>query len=205
MRSPLRQLLHNDDGVVMLEFLLAFPLVLTLVLAVVQFSHLWIARQVVHYAAYCAARSMLVVQEGEYLAAGQQAAIEVCKWISIGRRAGQGDLTMPGSGVSVLAIPGSGGVVDKTVVTPWTGDWHVGATVAFDFALITPLVGPMLGWSMNPWDSDNPWDADRDARGVRYQDDLLEYPHVRLTETVWLPKPYVTITAMALRAPPRAP
>lgn len=198
MKSPLRQLIQNDDGVVMLEFLLAFPLVLTLIFAVIQFSHLWIARQVIHYAAYCAARSMLVVPEEEYDVTGQQAAIQVCKWISIGKEAIQSDLTIPGSGGASQTIPGSGGVVDKTIVTPLSEDWNVGATVTFDFSLITPIVGPMLAWSMNPWDPDTPWAVNRDASGVRYENDILEYPHIRITETVWLPKPYITITPMNL-------
>ena len=43
----------------MLEFVLAFPLILTLMLACMQFAHMWMAKQVVHYAAYCAARAAL--------------------------------------------------------------------------------------------------------------------------------------------------
>lgn len=192
-----RHIIAGDDGVVMLEFLLAFPLVLTLIFAVVQFSHLWVARQIVHYAAYCAARSMLVVHADEYEQAGKQAAIQVCKWIAIGKRSDETDSAIPGYGT----VPGSGGVGRKTRVECESEEWLVGATVNFDFALITPIVGPMLAWAMNPWDNEHPWQEDRGASGVRYEDDALEFPHITISETVWLPKPFVTITKMGMLGP----
>jgi len=53
------------DGSVMLEFVLAFPIVLTLLLGCMQFAHIWMAKQVVHYSAYCAARAVLVCEKSE--------------------------------------------------------------------------------------------------------------------------------------------
>jgi len=49
-----------------MEFVIVFPLLVVLLLGVFQFTHIWVARQVVHYGAYCAARAGLVTvcQEG---------------------------------------------------------------------------------------------------------------------------------------------
>ena len=58
----------------MLEFSLALPLLLLLFFAVIQFTQLWLARVMVHYAAYNAARAMLVSHDSEYQASAQRAA-----------------------------------------------------------------------------------------------------------------------------------
>lgn len=55
---PLRRR-HNRRGSVLMEFLLACPLVLILVSFLLQSAHVWIARQMTAYAAYCAARAEL--------------------------------------------------------------------------------------------------------------------------------------------------
>ena len=47
-------------GSVMMEFVIALPVLLALVTGCIQFAHLVAARLVVHYAAYCAARAGLV-------------------------------------------------------------------------------------------------------------------------------------------------
>ena len=185
-------------GSVMLEFVLAFPVVLTLMLACMQFAHLWMAKQVVYYAAFAAARSTLVCQESEYPQAAQQAAEQVCAWISTGKQDGETDKRIPGWG----AIPGSGGVARKTRVrVENVGRWNVRATVQHDFALIYPLVGPIMAWGMNPWERGKEYaEQTTDETGNIGDSEMVRFPHLRLTETVVLPKPYVTLPAMGLPA-----
>ena len=186
----------SSTGSVMLEFVLAFPLVLTLILACMQFSHMWMAKQVVHYAAFCAARAALVCQQGEYQQAGQQAAEQVCAWIVHGHASGEPDKKVPGWGV----IPDSGGVARKTKVRiENVGRWNVRATVTHDFALLFPLVGPMIGWGMNPWAQSQRYEERHaDNTGNIGDADVVRYPHVRFTEVVVLPKPYVTVANTGL-------
>lgn len=182
----------------MLEFVLAFPLILTLMLACMQFAHMWMAKQVVHYAAFCAARAALVCQTGEYQKAGQQAAEQVCAWIVHGKTGGEEDKRMPGWGT----IPDSGGVKRKTKakIEP-VGRWNVKATVTFDFALLFPLVGPMIGWGVNPWASGQEYVKQHDdPTGNIGSADMVFYPHIRFTEVVVLPKPYVTVSTMGIPA-----
>ena len=65
----------GQSGAVMLEFVIAFPLVLVLMFACIQFSEIWIARMVVHYGAFCAARSALVCKDTEYGSPGGNPAL----------------------------------------------------------------------------------------------------------------------------------
>ena len=48
-------------GSILMEFVIVAPLVLILVSFILQFAHIWIARQVTAYAAYCATRAILAV------------------------------------------------------------------------------------------------------------------------------------------------
>lgn len=221
------------EGSVMLEFALAFPVVLVLMLGCVQFAHIWVARVVVHYAAYCAARSALVTvcdegspsqandswpkrQELEYEGflqnyckngsiglgrdshanseaewAANKAASEVCAWVVMGAENTGNDMQIPNWG----KIPGTDAAERKTRATiEEVGEWNILATVEHDFGLIVPIVSMMIAWSMNPWDETNPWrvqtkDVTLDVhKGI----DVVQYPHIRLTEAVLLPKPYKT-------------
>jgi len=183
----------------MLEFVIAFPLVLTLILACMQFAHIWMGKQVVHYAAFCAARAALVCEKGEYQKAGQQAAEQVCAWVVNGMTLGEVDKQIPVWGT----IPGSGGVARKTRTTVTEVDqWMVKAKVEHDFALIMPIAGPMIGWLVNPWETD--------VSGLQYLKqrvddsgdiglgDSIQYAHIKFVETVYLPKPYVTLPKMGI-------
>ncbi len=185
-------------GSVMLEFVLAFPLILALMLACMQFAHMWMGRQVVHYAAFAAARAALVCEESEYTPAAQQAAEQVCAWIAVGVRGGETDKRVPGWG----RIPGSGGVGRKTRVrVNREGRWNIRATVEHDFALVFPLAGPIIGWGVNPWQRGQEYAEQRaDASGNVGSSETVRYPYVRFTESVVLPKPYVTLPRMGLPA-----
>ncbi len=181
----------------MLEFILCFPLVLTLIFGAAQFAHLWLARQVVSYAAYCAARAALVCHESEYQQAAQQAAERVCAWIVVGQGASEPPEQVPGWG----AVPGSGSVGRKTrVKVEKLDDWNIKATVSFDFGLAMPIVGPIIGWGVNPWQAEAEWLEQRaDPTGDQHRQlDLLPYPHLRFEETAILAKPYKTLAKMGV-------
>ena len=230
---------RSSSGTVMMEFVIAFPLLVVLMLGIFQFAQIWSARQVVHYAAFCAARAALVTvcgpgggsgpsshwprsqdlpyaglaaqfcqnsiaatrangvpgfarTEAEW--AGNKAAAQVCSWIVMGSSSSLSNqnLSIPKWG----SVPGSGSAERKTrAVVEQTSDWNIRATVEHDFALITPIVGPMIAWGLDPWSAKNPWlVTTKDVTGdVHAGLDDVPYPHIRLTETVWLPKPYQTI------------
>jgi hypothetical protein len=181
------------SGAIAMEFVLSFPLVLILALACIQISHIWLARQVVLYSAYCAARSCLSCHQGEYQAAAQQAAEQVCAWIVKGHNPGETDKVIPGWG----PIPDSGAVKRKTRARVVEQSWNIEVTVEHDFALLIPIVGPMMGWSVNPWESNQEWLPQKaDMTGNVGSSDLIFLPHIRFRERVVIPKPYVTVCPM---------
>jgi len=187
----------NTAGSVMLEFVLAAPVILTLILACMQFAHIWMAKQVVHYDAFCAARAALVCHESEFKPAAEHAARQVCAWVVHGETAGEPAKRIPGWG----EIPGSGAAIRKTRLRSIrkVGRWNVEATVEHDFALLFPLVGPMIGWALSPWGDGDQWQEKRaDKTGNIGNADAVRYPHIRFVQTAVLPKPYVTVSPMGL-------
>lgn len=59
-QSGFKKDFFGKKGSVMVEFVLAFPLYLTLLFTCLQVAHLAVARQIVQYAAFCASRAALV-------------------------------------------------------------------------------------------------------------------------------------------------
>lgn len=181
----------------MVETVLAMPVLLVLITGAIQFSHIWMARHIVHYASFCAARAALVSQESEGRLAAEDAADLACAWIVKGHRAGELDKEIPGWG----GIPGSGAYVRKTRVESLTdaANENVEAKVGHDFGMVVFLAGPIIGWLVNPWEYGHEWELGRDTdlTGNAGQGDLLFHPHIPLTEQVSLPKPYKVMTPTA--------
>jgi Flp pilus assembly protein TadG len=165
---PPADLRADGSGSVMLEFVIAFPLVLVMAFACIQFSQIWIARMVVHYGAYCAARSALVCKDGSSSAAPGNAAQQIAASLQQTWSAGSGDR----SSIQLNASP----------------QWNVTATHTYTFSLITPIIGQIIAWNMNPWDDKSPW-----STSISGNQDSLGYPTIQLTEVVTLPKPYMTM------------
>jgi hypothetical protein len=126
--------------------------------------------------------------------AGSKAAQQVCAWTILG---GSGltlnDMNIPGWG----KIPGTDASERKVRTVVKFSNWNVEATVENDFALIMPVIGPVIAWGVNPWDEEKPWaeqtkDPTDDAHRFL---DKSPYPHIRITAKVTLPKPYRTIIA----------
>ena len=165
---PQKKLRTDDSGSVMLEFVIGFPLVLVLMFACIQFSEIWIARMVAHYGAFCAARTSLVCKDGSNSAAPAKAAAQVCNLLrqSWGVQSGDRNSTQ----------------VDSSPT------WNVTATHTYKLSLITPIVGQIIAWGMNPWDEKSPWQTK-----IGGNQDSLGYPTIELKETVILPKPYKTM------------
>lgn len=196
LRAEFSGVREGRNGTVMLEFVLAFPLVLTLMLGCMQFAHIWVAKQVVHYSAFCAARATLVTHNSERQKTVQQAAEQACAWIAEGTTGGESDKKIPDWG----EIPGSGGVARKTRVrVEDLGRWNVKVTVEHDFALIFPIVGPMIGWLVNPWADGSEWSEQRaDDTGNIGNADLICQAHIRFKEVAVIPRPYVVLPEMGL-------
>jgi len=195
----------------MMEFVLVMPLLFVMIMGVLQIAHIWMARQVVHYAAYCAARSTLTANHDLLRDQGvaTDAALRVCAWIAFDDEGGAGqDVTeIPGWGT----IPFSGSVKKRTrVVTGYTDSeymgmmgacpWQTRAVVEFDFALLMPVAGQMMSYLVKP-------SGDAVAQQIRAgiiavkpgmgwtgqeEKKNYAYPYITLKEICILPKPYST-------------
>lgn len=121
---------HNSTflkGSVLMETVIVMPIILLLIFMVIQFAHVWIARQMVVYAAYCGARSLLVIAPNDTdptpREAVQTAAEIALSWICLAdggpSAAGERQLDVPGWG----KIPGSGSASRRD------GNWRVKAEI----------------------------------------------------------------------------
>ncbi|MEY4917518.1 MAG: hypothetical protein RL616_1431 [Verrucomicrobiota bacterium] len=164
---PQKKMRADDSGSVMLEFVIGFPLVLVLMFACIQFSEIWIARMVAHYGAFCAARTSLVCKDGSNSDAPAKAAKQVCELLRQTWNAKSGDR-------------------NSTQID--TSSWNVTATHTYTLSLVTPIVGQIIAWGMNPWDEKSPWSS-KFGKDI----DDLGYPTIQLEEKVVLPKPYKTM------------
>ena len=77
----------HDGGSVMLETVLIMPILFIMIMAVLQLAQIWMARQVVKYAAYCAARATLTSNQYTAHAHAKEAARQVCAWIAFSDQA----------------------------------------------------------------------------------------------------------------------
>ena len=74
---------RSRPGSILMEFILVAPLMLLLISMVLQFAHIWTARQVTAYAAYCATRAIMAVPPNEQKNAAQKAAEVACSWMAL--------------------------------------------------------------------------------------------------------------------------
>jgi hypothetical protein len=184
------------SGTVLMEFIMAFPIVLTLMLAVVQFAHICIARQVVHYAAYSAARTAMVTTEAEAPAAATNAAARICSAITLSESVDEYNNRIGAAGGDPAAFIAARRKTRATV-TMAPDQWNIKATVYHNFGLVVPIVGQMLGWGLTLW-GDNAYQEQRNDLGAA---DAIDYPHIKLTETVLMSKPYKTVVAAGSGSP----
>ena len=70
-------------GSILMEFVIVAPIILLLVSMVLQFAHIWTARQITAYAAYCATRAIMAVPPDEQEAAAKKAAELACSWMTL--------------------------------------------------------------------------------------------------------------------------
>lgn len=126
-------------GSVMMEFVITMPILVVLLMLVLQFSLLWLAREQTAYAAYCAARSMLSYGQSEQQEAAEKAARLALAWVN-GASAGGGAQRIPGWG----DIPNSGGMSSWTRVSLSNSQGRRVATVEYDFPLGIPVASLMI-------------------------------------------------------------
>lgn len=189
----------------MMETVIVMPIILLLIFMIIQFAHVWIARQMVVYAAYCGARSMMTVVPQEQYAAASNAVEIALSWICLADNPNDKNetrLVVPGWG----EIPGSGSR-HRRITTTVLGDGvsddrqFVGVRVEFKFPLLIPGMGvnAILGNQVNDnQDGVRPTTGDetdfyRNLATMADKPVLIDgWPYITFRETCVLPMPYST-------------
>lgn len=184
----------------MLEFVLTMPILFILIMSVVQFAQIWIARQMVAYAAFCSARSLLSANTCERNPFLRQmtercdhaAARQVLAWM--GSASSSGKLVqIPGWG----PIPESGAVDKRLKVESLAGDGYVYSTVVYSMPLLVPVAGAMISFLAQHQAEESRYVQYAD-RGILFpgwtgeKEEFAGKPYIDLTETCVLPLPYST-------------
>ena len=179
---PLIERKRGRAGSVLMETVLALPVLFLFIVGILQFAHIWMAKQMTAYAAYAAARAMMVVPPGEQQAAAENAARMVLSWISLadgGDDSAEAKVTVPGWG----KVLGSGSVLrdwdqnGRVCVDIMNMVDSVRAEVKFRFPLMMP------GMAVNTLVA-NAGDADAQVSAID------GWPFGVLTEECTLPVPY---------------
>jgi len=163
----------------MVEFVIAFPVLLLLTLGILQLAFLYSAQQVVHYASYSAARRVLVAENIDSKESATYAASFVCSGITgMSGYGGTADYDLPGWG----ALQNSGASREKTRVTVLKDydddDDYVEVEVEHDYELAFPVVNELFAAWFAPTDEEP---FHEDAR-------IGDAPHITLKQRCKLPK-----------------
>ena len=184
-------------GSVMMEFVIAMPVLVVLVMLVVQFAQLWTVRQMVSYSAFCAARSTLSANPAEWSSAKPKAgrcdhaaAARVLSWVALfGSGAGAGGKDVPGWG----EIPESDRIDSRIEVkSEHVAGQYASSTVVFKFPMLVPVAGQMISFlAKRPADGSRYMGMDSPSLMWSGEEELFDgVPYIELTETCVLPLPF---------------
>ena len=163
--------LHNERGQVVVEYAIVFPIQLLITLAIIQLAEVFVAKQVVSYAAFCGARAQIVGENPTEAACLPLAAVA-----GVTGAESEPNITLPGWG----ELRGSGAARLKTVVEILNETIGSQAVVRCDvthsYELSVPFGNHIASLFVTDNNSDEAWDA----------------PHIKITGTSSLVRPWST-------------
>lgn len=185
---------NGERGSVLMESVLVLPLMLFLITGIFQMGRFWQARLFTQYAAYNAARAVLVHNPQHYLdktgeaflerdGVAWLAAVATLAWVADGEPGAQGRrYRMPGWG----DVPRSADLAERVRIVPEgcreEAGW-VQVTVEYDYPTLFAVYDPAAGEPrMRAAGTEN---VDRVA-------DIGRFPHFTFREKCLLPKPWST-------------
>ena len=174
--------MKRENGSMLLETVVAMPLLLALTFGVLQIAHIHVARQVASYAAYAAARATLPVEEGKEKKAAEETARRVLCWLAAAPDASRDGVLMPD--------PNAKYVKDRLLLCNVRKDgWTREVELKFAFPLVIPFAAQIIGKGFNPADFST---SERGAHITEQKfGDAFEGPHLILHERMRIVKPYI--------------
>lgn len=169
-------------GSMLMETVVVLPLLVALILGTLQMAHIHIARQVVSYAAYAAARATLPVEKSQEKEEAEKAARRILCWLVASPDATHGGVMMPD--------PEAKAVKDRLLEFKLRqNDWNREVELKFAFPLVMPLAAQIIGRRYNP--VDNTYEQPGKHISTRKFGDDFKGPHLIFHERMSIPKPYI--------------
>ena len=173
--------MKHESGSVLMEMIMAMPLLIALTFGALQMAHIHIARQVVSYAAYAAARATLPETGGKEEDAARKAAQRILCWLT-----GSADSVHDGV---LMPDPESKAVKDRILeFKVKRKDWSRDVELKFAFPLVMPLAAQIIAFQFNPTDFSKGKAGSHIS--TRKFGDSFTGPHLVFHERASLPKPY---------------
>ena len=171
----------NESGSMLMETVIAMPLLLALTFGALQIAHIHVARQVASYAAYAAARAALPLPESKIEEAGRKAALRVLAWLAAAPDGFREGVLMPD--------PDSKPVKDRLLEFKVSEEnWRCDAELKFAFPLVIPFAAQIIGYKLDPaaFTREEPGSH---ISTEKFGDEFTG-PHLILHERMSLAKPY---------------
>ncbi len=196
--------LRNEQGSILMEFILVMPVLVLLIFGIAQFSLIWVARLMTYYAAYSGARTAIVYHPEDYSAPDRgpvhRAACVALSWI--GMSAGGNGVEVPGWG----SVPGSGDIGRQVRISveemQQRGIPAVKVTVHFEFPLLIPYAGEIIAYMAGGHESYQ-WDV-TGFSAADIVEKLEDGRYMKLSESCIMPRPWSTATFPKAAAGDRA-
>lgn len=174
--------MNQETGSVLMETVIAMPLLIALVFGALQLAHIHIARQVVSYAAYAAARAALPAGSGKEKEYARKAAQRILCWLTASADSFHDGVLMPD--------PESKAVKDRILEFKVTQKgWTREVELKFAFPLVMPLAAQIIAFKFNPTDFSTGKTGSHIS--TKKFGDSFTGPHLVFHERAALPKPYL--------------
>ena len=169
-------------GSMLMETVVVLPLLVALILGTLQMAHIHIARQVVSYAAYAAARATLPVEKSKEKEEAEKAARRILCWLVASPETMHGGVMMPD--------PEAKAVKDRVLEFELRqNEWDREVELKFAFPLVMPLAAQIIGRRYNPVDHSSEQPGEHISTG-NFGDEF-KGPHLIFHERMSIPKPYI--------------
>jgi len=193
---------QDDQGTALMEFVLVMPILVFMIFCIAQLALVCMAKQLTHYAAYSAARAVIVYHPDDFSDNGvfysdkgvaHQAACTVLAWLAH-LPGGPDKMQIPDWG----EIPGSGYIREQVAIDPansviLTDVPAVKVTVKFRYPLLIPFAGNIIGY-FHGGKAEGNWDVvgllPKDMPEKLAPNKVADTPCFMLTETCILPMPW---------------
>ena len=165
-----------------METVLVLPLLIALIFGSLQLAHIHIARQIVSYAAYAAARATLPVTEDKEKEEAEKAACRILCWLAASPDSMHNGVLMPDPD----SQPVKKRILSFQVIK---NEWRREIELKFAFPLVMPLAAQIIGFKMDLTDFST-GESGSHISTETFQD-AFEGPHLILHERISIPKPYI--------------